>query len=126
MKTIIIILFSILVTSSCYTKKKAIEKFCKQDSIEVTIHDTITTETIHVDSVFSSVLDTIILTKDKLTIRYYKIHDSIYLSGTMEADTIFYTKTIQVPIYHEKPSKLRWWWLIIALIFGAFLGLLKK
>jgi len=38
---IIVTIISIIVISGCYTKKRAIEKFCKQDSVLVKIHDTI-------------------------------------------------------------------------------------
>jgi hypothetical protein len=91
-----IILFALLISQSCYTKKKAIEKFCKSDSVTVTIHDTIRTETLRVDSVFSAKLDTILLTNDRLSIRYIKVHDSIYLSGQCLGDTIYLTKEVKV------------------------------
>jgi hypothetical protein len=93
---IIIILLALLLSQSCYTKRKAIEKFCKSDSVTVTIHDTIRTETLRVDSVFSVNLDTILLTKDRLSIRYIKVRDSIYLSGECKGDTLYITKEIKV------------------------------
>lgn len=64
--------------------------------MSVTIHDTIRTETLRVDSVFSVNLDTILLTKDRLSIRYIKVRDSIYLSGECKGDTIYYTKEVKV------------------------------
>ena len=94
--TLFTMLLIVLLTSSCYTKKKAIEKFCKSDSVTVTIHDTIRTETLRVDSVFSAKLDTILLTNDRLSIRYIKVRDSIYLSGQCLGDSIIITKEVKV------------------------------
>ena len=82
--------------TSCYTRKKAIEKFCKSDSVSVTIRDTITTEKVTKDTIFSSLVDTIIITKNKLSIKYIKLHDSIYLSASCDSDTIYYTKEVKV------------------------------
>jgi hypothetical protein len=93
--------------SSCYTKKQAISKFCKSDSVSVTIHDTIRTETLRVDSVFSVNLDTILLTKDRLSIRYIKVRDSIYLSGECKGDSIIITKEIKVPCTIPSISSIR-------------------
>jgi hypothetical protein len=61
------------------------------------IHDKIRTETFRVDTVFSAILDTILLTKDRLSIRYIKVRDSIYLSGECKGDTVYLTKEIKVP-----------------------------
>ena len=96
-----------MLLSSCYSKRKAIEKFCKSDSVSVTIRDTIRTETLRVDSVFSVNLDTILLTKDRLSIRYIKLRDSIYLSGECKGDTIYYTKEIKVPCTIPSISSIR-------------------
>ena len=92
----IIILLALLLSQSCYTRKKAIEKFCKSDSVSVTIRDTIRTETILSDTVFSASIDTLILTKDRLSIRYIKVRDSIYLSGECKGDTLYITKEVKV------------------------------
>lgn len=83
--------------SGCYTKKKAIEKFCKSDSVSVIIHDTIRTETITTDTVFSTSLDTVIIKDGKLSIRYIKLRDSIYINGTCEGDTIYLTREVKAP-----------------------------
>jgi hypothetical protein len=104
---IIVIILALLMLSSCYTKKQSIRKFCKSDSVSVTIHDTIRTETLRVDSVFSVNLDTILLTKDRLSIRYIKVRDSIYLSGECLGDTIYLTKQIKVPCTIPSISSIR-------------------
>ena len=118
-----------LLISSCYTKKKAIEKFCntKQVDTVITIHDTTYVESLRVDSVFSVFNDTIVLTKDKLVVRYIRTTDSVYLSGEYLGDTIFKTiyQPISVPCDTAKLTtwdavkELRWW---LVLIF--FLGML--
>jgi hypothetical protein len=104
---IIIILLALLLSQSCYTRKRAIQKFCKSDSVSVTIRDTIRTETLRVDSVFSVNLDTILLTKDRLSIRYIKVRDSIYLSGECKGDSIIITKQIKVPCTIPSISSIR-------------------
>ncbi len=119
----------ILLISSCYTKKKAIEKFCntKQVDTVITIHDTTIVESLRVDSVFSVFNDTIVLTKDKLVVRYFRTTDSVYLSGEYLGDTIYKTiyQPISVPCDTAKLTtldavkELRWW---LVLIF--FLGML--
>lgn len=91
-----LLILSILFTS-CYTKRKAIEKFCSTDSVSVIVHDTIRTETITKDTVFSTFLDTVLITKDKLSIRYIKYRDSVYINGSCEGDTIYLTRTIKAP-----------------------------
>jgi hypothetical protein len=85
------------------------------------IHDTIRTETIRADTFFSAKLDTFIVTNDRLTIRYKKVNDTIYLSGECLGDTIYLTKTIKVPHIIPKESIIKWWWLLIAALFGGAL-----
>ncbi len=110
-------LLLILILSGCYTKKKAIEKFCQADTVTTTIHDTIYTQTVKTDTAFSVKLDSIFIRKDKLSIKYIRVHDSIYLSAECTADTLYYTKEIKVPITQEKP--LNYWWFALVFIIGA-------
>lgn len=118
---------------SCATsRKKCIEKYCSQDTVktQVIIHDTIVTEAVTKDTVFSTSVDTVILTKDKLTIKYIKYQDSIYLSGKYEADTIIRVDTVQVtiPVNCPNPStwyhtKAIWWLILLAFVAGGSVGL---
>jgi hypothetical protein len=121
MKYLIAIIFASVLLTSCFTKKKAIEKFCKQDTTVLVIHDTIRTETIRADTFFSAKLDTFIVTKDRLTIRYKKVNDTIYLSGECLGDSIIIERVIKVPHIIPKESIIKWWWLLVAALFGGAL-----
>lgn len=94
---ILFALLSLLMTG-CYTKKRAIEKFCRTDtaSVIITHVDTIVIEEIKADTVFSIKLDSILIVQDKLEIRYRRIRDSIYIEGKCKGDTII--KTINLPV----------------------------
>lgn len=121
-------LLSLLMTG-CYTKKQAIEKFCRTDtaSIIVTHVDTLVTPTIQADTVFSIKLDSIILVQDRLEIRYRKIRDSIFIEGKCKGDTIINTITLPVkipvkcPPCHEPDiwDKLLLYILYILALYGA-------
>jgi hypothetical protein len=120
-------LIIILLLSSCYTKHRAIEKFCSKDtaSVMVTIHDTIRTETIRTDTIFNDTVDSVYITKDKLEIVYVKKFGKVYIEGKCKGDTIYYEKKvlIEVPIDCPKQSwfdqmivEAKWWILIIIAI----------
>ena len=110
----------------CYTKKKCVEKFCITDTLVVTLHDTIRTETIKHDTAFVYKGDTITITKDRLQIKYFRINDTTYIEGKCLGDTLYITKTIKVPTIQPKPSPFKWWWLLISALFGAVLVLTIK
>lgn len=124
--------------SSCYTKKRAIEKFCSPTSYDSTIvlHDTIVVDSISHDTVFHARIDTVELTKDKLTIKYIRVKDSIYLSGEYAGDTIVRHDTVMVTIPFNCPKvcpatlweriyDARWFVLVSILLGMAFMGYLK-
>jgi hypothetical protein len=87
-----------ILLSSCYTKKRAIEKFCHQDTASIIINhiDTLVIEQHTIDSVFSDRIDSILISDTKIEIRYRKIKDSIYIEGKCKGDTIY--KQIKIPI----------------------------
>lgn len=126
-------LLILLILTSCATsRKKCIEKYCSQDTVktQVVIHDTIVTEAVTKDTVFSTSVDTVILTKDKLTIKYIKYRDSIYLSGKYEADTIIRvdTFTVSVPVNCPEVTTIQHlravpWLLLLIFVAGLGLGL---
>lgn len=113
--------------TSCYTQKKCVEKFCRPDTI--TIHDTIRTESVHKDTVFSVQVDSITIIKDKLKMVYKRIHDSVYISGECAGDTIYYTR--QIPVFH--PEQTLWQkaidlkiLLLVLLFLGIVIGLVLR
>lgn len=126
-----LIFIAVLVAlSGCYTKKRALEKFCHPVTFDSTIvlHDTIVVNPISSDTVFSSRIDTVVLTKDKLTVTYIRVKDSIHLSGKYAGDTIHVTDTVRVSIpftcpkvcpatFKERIYDARWF-ILVALIAG--------
>lgn len=111
MKKIIPILYITLIFSSClYTKKRAIEKFCTTDSIpySIIVHDTIVVKSIQVDTFFNVKIDSFVIIKDRLEIRYKKVGEKIFIQGECKSDTIYKTKLVQVKIPIVKPKE-KWW-----------------
>ena len=113
--------------TSCANAKRC-AKFCSNQDTVITIHDTVRTETVKIDSVFSAYIDTIVLNKEKLTIRYIKVRDSIYLSGECVGDTVYITK--EIPIRFTTPKLTLWQtiktntniqWIIIAAFIAGFI-----
>lgn len=89
------------------------------------ISDTITIPLVEADTFFylDSIHDTIILKKDRLEITLHRIHDTLYIRGKCNADTIIIHRTVPVEkIKIVKPDKLdqlisKIPWLISGLIF---------
>jgi len=125
MKNIYTIL-ALLLISSCYTKNTCVEKLCSKDTLVVTLHDTIRTETIKHDTAFVYKGDTITITKDRLQIKYFRVNDTTYIEGTCIGDTIYITKSVKIPTIQTKPSPFKWWWLLMAALFGAVIVLTIK
>ena len=96
-----------------------------RDTIRVQIPKT------EVDTVFLTSLlrDTITITKDRLKIRMYTVHDSIFVNA--ECDTITIEKIIErkIPVkYYETKTKFDNWlkWILIGLFILAVLYLISK
>ena len=71
--------------------------------------------------------DTITITKDRLQIRYRTLHDSIWLEGKCEADTIYKEVIIQspqTPKYSAKPRNY-WVFILIALVLILLISFKK-
>ena len=134
MKKLITILCITYLLSGClYTKKRALEKFCITDSIpySIVVHDTIVIKAIQVDTFFNAKLDSFVIIKDRLEIRYKKVGEKIFIQGECKSDTIYKTKLVQVKIPMVKP-KNRWWveyyWLpyLILLVLVIRYVIIKK
>jgi hypothetical protein len=133
MKKLITILCITLIFSSClYTKKRALEKFCITDSIpySIIVHDTIVIKAIQVDTFFNAKLDSFVIIKDRLEIRYKKVGEKIFIQGECKSDTIYKTKLVQVQV-PTKLKKLEWWeslyikardWFAVIGFLAMFLG----
>lgn len=93
----------------------------------VVISDTMTIPQVEADTVFylDSIHDTIILQKDRLEITLNRIHDTLYVRGKCEADTIIIHRSIPVEkIKIVKSDKLDQLISKIPWIISGLIGLL--
>jgi hypothetical protein len=60
--------------------------------------------------------DTIVIEQERLKIRMFTVHDSIFVDGECDSVTVekVIEKIVPVTVYEEK--NLKWWWFIIPLI----------
>ena len=117
-------LIILLILTSCATsKKKCIEKYCTNDTTTIVVRDTIYTESVKHDTTFSERIDSVFIQKDKLRIIYKKRDSIITIEGECLSDTIYYTKTIEVPHIIEKPFKFKWWIYLLIFFAGTFFAL---
>jgi hypothetical protein len=80
------------------------------DSIpySIIVHDTIVVKAIQVDTFFNASLDSFVIIKDRLEIRYKKVGEKIFIQGECKGDTIYKTKLVQIKIPIVK-LKNKWW-----------------
>jgi hypothetical protein len=123
MKNFIYILLLIVITSCATSKKKCIEKYCTNDTTTIVVRDTIYTESVKHDTTFSERIDSVFIQKDKLRIIYKKRDSIITIEGECLSDTIYYTKTIEVPHVIEKPFEFKWWIYLLIFFSGTFFAL---
>jgi hypothetical protein len=89
----------------------------------VTLIDTIqlTTDKVVSDTIVheSLLFDTVIVTKDNLTVKVVKIRDSVYING--ECDTIFIDKVIErkIPVKYYETKKFNWWIIGFIVLVGC-------
>ena len=106
--------------------KKAIKKDASillTDTITVVDTLQVITNNVSTDSTFILSRDTVVLKKDKLTIKHYYYRDSIYLWGECESDTIYKPFEVKVPVDRiiiNEPLFPRWLWWIVILFIGLF------
>ena len=129
--SLIVLLFSCSPQKRLNRLIKKHPELVKIDTIVVrdTIRDTvnITTNLTRVDTIFSfnQVFDTITITKDNLTVRYYHdtVHDKVYISG--ECDTIWVEVPFEKIVEYKVPcntasveENIKWWyWVLLLLLF---------
>lgn len=118
----IIIIFScfVLLTSCCTTRICKIERAEKKiakltdkfpellQNDTVVFSDTLTIETIKADTSFISTNtnDTVIITNDRVTIKYIKTDSLIFIEGECVGDTVIITK--EIPIETVVVRELTW------------------
>ena len=98
----------------------------KPEVSTIVMHDTIYTDRVVSDTiVVSTAQDTIVMEKERLRVRVVRINDTLRIEGECEADTIYRTTTIEVPV---KVVESRWpWWAkpvlwglcVLAFIYGV-------
>jgi hypothetical protein len=133
----LLLIFLISLLFSCSPQKrlnriiKNHPELIRTDTIIVrdTIRDTvnIATDLTRIDTVFSfsQVFDTITITKDNLTVRYYHdtVYDKIYISG--ECDTLWIEVPFEKIVEYRVPCEnilveenIKWWyWLLLVISF---------
>lgn len=87
--------------SANWHMKRAINKdptLVQMDTLRFTDTVRTITNTISTDSTFVISNDTVIIIKDKLTIKHYITRDSVYIWGECEGDTIIEVRTVEIPI----------------------------
>lgn len=89
------------------------------DTIRVTTDKVVSDTIVHESLLF----DTVIVTKDNLTVKVVKIRDSVYING--ECDTIFVDKVIErnIPVKYYEKKRFNWW---IVAFFGLIVLILLK
>jgi len=127
MKTIRIILIGLILVG-CSPQMRLNRILTKHPylakNVDSTFYDTTTviTKDVRLDTIHSiNRTDTLIVTKENLTIKTYVHKDSIYVFGNCKSDTIEVVKTITVPTQIFNYQKLTFWqkskgWLIPILI----------
>jgi len=133
MKTILPILFSLIVASGCspthrlnrllalHPELKIPDTIFFTDTVTIPQYETDTA--MHIDSIY----DAIILQKDRLEITLNRIHDTLYIQGKCKADTVIVQRTIPVEkIKIVKTDKLgiviqKIPWIVAGLIFTILL-----
>ena len=135
MKYLIPLLFVIIACAPQRRFDRLVKKYpylLTSDTLIVrdTIRDTIriTIPEVEVDTVVSvkELYDTIILTKDRVKVKVYRVKDKVYISG--KCDTVYIEKPIERIVYRKIPVKIYektpWYKTLLNNIIGILLILL--
>jgi hypothetical protein len=98
--------------------------------VKDTIRDTIriTVPEVEVDTIVSlkELHDTIVLTKDRIKIKVWRVRDKVYING--KCDTVYIEKPIERVVYRKIPVKIYektpWYKILLNNIIGILLTLL--
>ena len=127
-RTIYFLLLLIFILASCSPQKRLSRLVNHHPELKIvdTLHirDTIPIPRIQADTLLhmDSLFDTVTFKKDRLQVSVLRLHDTLYLQGKCEADTIFVDRKIPVErIITMKPDRVdqlisRIPWLVVGLI----------
>jgi len=127
-RTIYFLLLLIFILASCSPQKRLSRLVNHHPELKIvdTLHirDTIPIPRIQADTLLhmDSLFDTVTFKKDRLQVSVLRLHDTLYLQGKCEADTIFVDKKIPIErIITVKPDRVdqlisRIPWLVVGLI----------
>ena len=92
------------------------------DTIRVTTDRVVSDTIVHESLLF----DTVIVTKDNLTVKVVKIRDSVYING--ECDPIIINKVIErkIPVKYYETKKFNWWIIAVVALSSMLIVLLLK
>lgn len=77
------------------------------------------------DTLFKMTTDTVKIFKDRLRMKYYMKHDTVYLEGECLPDTIKVTVPVEVTKTLQAKQGTPWWvWVLVACVFivGLWMG----
>lgn len=116
---LLILLYILICMVSCSANwhlRKAIQKdptIIQEDTITVVDTVSLISEKVQVDSVFKLTTDTVIIQKDRLTVKHYYNNDSIYIEGECAEDTLIEYREVKVPyeqiVYKEDKDYIPYW-----------------
>jgi hypothetical protein len=125
--------FAIVMLTGCAANKlKRAERLInKAEELGAKWHvDTVTVEVpvfvpeTRVDSIIvSKPGDTVVITKDRLKLKYVRLQgDTVFIAAECAADTIYKKVSVTVVKTIKAKGGIKWWWLLVALAAGTFLG----
>lgn len=133
-KIINILLISLLL--SCSAEKKLAKLVQKHPELvsndTITITDTIVTSSVKSDTILYNqpTTDTVIIKKEKLTIKYFNTRDSIFIEGKCDPDTIIKEIPVKVntinPVKYETKTPTWAYMLLGILLFIIIIIVAKK
>jgi hypothetical protein len=89
----------------------------------ITVTDTVRIPGTKADTIFSrnTVKDTVILQKDRLTVKYFQSQDTVFLSGECRDSVIIRHVPVRFPIAAKE--RYPWWVWVLAGVALGFVGL---
>lgn len=94
------------------------------DTTEQTKYVPVYIEGVQADTVFRDLLrmDTVTMVKDRITVKYFRDGDTVYLKGSCDPETIIKKIRVKTPIVYY-PEPLKWWQYQIAIFSFSLVSL---